>query len=62
MGYINKGITVDEGLESGDADAITVYNIWKHIVDKANDIFDKIIHEECIKDEQKEKRRKVVKR
>lgn len=60
MGYNNKGITVDEGLESGDADAITVYNLWKHVVDKANDIFDKIINEEGIKDEQKEKRRKEL--
>jgi len=60
MGYNNKGITVDEGLESGDADAITVYNLWKHIVDKANDTFDKIISEEGIKDEQKEKRRKEL--
>lgn len=60
MGYNNKGISVDEGLESGDADAITVYNLWTRIIDKANSIFDKIMNEECTKDGQRDKRRKEL--
>lgn len=60
MGYNNKGISVDEGLEIKDADAIMVYSLWEHILDKANSIFDKIMNEESIKDEQKDKRRKEL--
>lgn len=60
MGYNNKGISVDEGLENGDAEAIAIYNLWKNIIDKANNIFDKIMDEENIKDQQKNKRRKEL--
>jgi len=59
MGYNNKGISVDEGIEVGDADAMTIYSIWTGIVE-TNSIFDKIIQEEGIKDEQKDKRRKEL--
>lgn len=60
MGYNNKGTNIDEGLESGDANAIAIYSVWINILDKTNSIFDKIINEENIKDEQRDKRRKEL--
>lgn len=60
MGYNNKGITVDEGLEIGDANAIMIYSLWEHIEDKANSIFDNMSNEEGIKDQQKDKRKKEL--